>query len=232
MSRIIFSRISLKLWVTAGASVTIFVLLVAFKWQTYHYKLSYCKPLGPHESTLGFDQQPESMHDAVPISSWDAESPASPRPPFVPGNLTKVNHAQSIEDASNGTLGVAELIVISFPDRTDKRDRMTLMGAVTRLHFTFLPGVQEAKVPGSSMPSYAEGWTGKVRGSWRGHMDALWYVVYHILPSAIIFEDDLDWDVRIRSQASDFNVCPGLAGAAAAVERPTRRICKPYLPDG
>lgn len=109
---------------------------------------------------------------------------------------------------------------------------MTLMGAVTRLHFTFLPGVQEAKVPGSSMPSYAEGWTGKVRGSWRGHMDALWYVVYHILPSAIIFEDDLDWDVRIRSQASDFNVCPGLAGAAAAVERPTRRICKPYLPDG
>ncbi|CAN8104388.1 unnamed protein product [Discula destructiva] len=83
---------------------------------------------------------------------------------------------------------------------------MTLMGAATGLHFTFLPGVDGTKVPDSAMPPKAEGWTGKVRGSWRAHMDALWYVVDHNLPSALIFEDDLDWDVRIRAQARDFAI--------------------------
>lgn len=99
---------------------------------------------------------------------------------------------------------VTELIVINMPDRTDKRDRMTLMGATTGLRFTFLPGVDVANVPDAAMPPKAQGWTGKVRASWRAHMDALWYIVQHDLASAIIFEDDLDWDVRIREQARDF----------------------------
>lgn len=98
----------------------------------------------------------------------------------------------------------AELIVINMPDRTDKRDRMTLMGATTGLRFTFLPGVDAAKVPDAAMPPKAAGWTGKVRASWRAHMDALWYIVQNNLSSAVIFEDDLDWDVRIRGQARDF----------------------------
>lgn len=91
-----------------------------------------------------------------------------------------------------------------MPERTDKRDRMTLMGATTGLRFTFLPGVDVAKVPDAAMPPNAQGWTGKVRASWRAHMDALWYIIQNDLSSAIIFEDDLDWDVRIREQARDF----------------------------
>lgn len=81
---------------------------------------------------------------------------------------------------------------------------MTLMGALTGLQFTFLPAVDGNNVPDNAMPPKAEGWTGKVRGSWRAHMDALWHVVQNNLSTAIIFEDDLDWDVRIRSQAQDF----------------------------
>lgn len=81
---------------------------------------------------------------------------------------------------------------------------MTLMGVTTGLHFSFLPAVDGSKVPDSAMPPKAEGWTGKVRGSWRAHMDALWHVVDQNLTTAVIFEDDLDWDIRIRDQARDF----------------------------
>lgn len=100
------------------------------------------------------------------------------------------------------SLGKLRLTLIM---RTE-RDRMTLMGVSTGLHFSFLPAADGSKVPDSAMPPKAQGWTGKVRGSWRGHMDALWHVVDNNLTTAVIFEDDLDWDIRIRDQAHDFAV--------------------------
>lgn len=100
---------------------------------------------------------------------------------------------------------------------------MTLMGATTGLQFDFLPGVDGNLVPDSAMPPNAQGWTGKVRGSWRAHMDALWYVVAHNISSAIIFEDDLDWDVRIRDQARDF------AKASRALLQPLRNQAESKL---
>ena len=41
-------------------------------------------------------------------------------------------------------------------------------------------------------------------GSWRAHMNALQSVVANNLSSALIMEDDLDWDIRIKSQMVDF----------------------------
>ncbi len=39
-------------------------------------------------------------------------------------------------------------------------------------------------------------------GSWRGHIDAIRRVVEDGLSSALIMEDDMDWDVHIKSQLS------------------------------
>lgn len=41
-------------------------------------------------------------------------------------------------------------------------------------------------------------------GSWRGHMNAIRAVVENRLSSALIMEDDMDWDVNIKSQLSQF----------------------------
>ena len=41
-------------------------------------------------------------------------------------------------------------------------------------------------------------------GSWRAHMNAMQHIVANNLSSALIMEDDLDWDVRIKAQLIDF----------------------------
>ncbi|KAF2739604.1 hypothetical protein EJ04DRAFT_284957 [Polyplosphaeria fusca] len=43
------------------------------------------------------------------------------------------------------------------------------------------------------------------KGSWRAHMNALREVIEQNLTTALIFEDDADWDFRIRGQLADFS---------------------------
>ena len=47
-------------------------------------------------------------------------------------------------------------------------------------------------------------------GSWRGHIDAIRRIVEDGISSALIMEDDMDWDVHIKTQLSQF--------ASAAIE--------------
>lgn len=69
-----------------------------------------------------------------------------------------------------------EIFVINLPERTDRRDAMTLAAAVTDLSLTFIPGVRGADVQQKVLPpserSKNENWTGKT-GSWRAHMNVL-----------------------------------------------------------
>lgn len=37
-------------------------------------------------------------------------------------------------------------------------------------------------------------------GSWMGHMNAISRIVEEDLESALILEDDMDWEIRLRSQ--------------------------------
>lgn len=41
-------------------------------------------------------------------------------------------------------------------------------------------------------------------GSWRGHMNAIRAIIENRLSSALIMEDDMDWDVNIKSQLAKF----------------------------
>lgn len=65
------------------------------------------------------------------------------------------------------------MLVINFPDRTDRSDKMSLMAAVTGLHFDYVPAFLGDDVKDVQMPPDAAGWVGQVRGSWRGHVNAL-----------------------------------------------------------
>ncbi|POS70412.1 hypothetical protein DHEL01_v211193 [Diaporthe helianthi] len=209
MSRLLLNKPLWRIFATAAvAALGITLLVTGLRWHSYRKRPTYFVPpetVGselehqrPGDHTHSVGAGPETTTVTSPASDSSNTSPASA------SQDKKDDDGLSVDAAANATLGVAELIVINMPDRTDKRDRMTLMGSSTGLRFTFLPGVDAARVPDSAMPPHAAGWTGKVRASWRAHMDALWYVVQHNLSSAIIFEDDLDWDVRIREQTRDF----------------------------
>lgn len=86
---------------------------------------------------------------------------------------------------------------------------MTLSAAVTDLHFEFTDGVRGEDVLRKTIPPGAaniddQSPTNGNLGSWRAHMNALQAVVQQNLSSALVMEDDADWDVRIKAQLKDF----------------------------
>ena len=91
---------------------------------------------------------------------------------------------------------------MSLPGRSDKRDAITLMASLTNLSINFVDGVISTDVPDAALPPAMD--RGNIRnslGAWRGHLNALQTIVRERISSALILEDDQDWDVRIHDQA-------------------------------
>ncbi|KAI1077546.1 glycosyltransferase family 25 protein [Whalleya microplaca] len=111
------------------------------------------------------------------------------------------------KDVFNNTLGFSQIVVINLPSRTDRRDAMALAGAVSNLTFGWIDGVSGDEVPEHIMP-LSDGQNGPLspgaRGSWRSHMNALQTIVHQNLGSALILEDDVDWDIRLKAQLYGF----------------------------
>ncbi|KAK8008112.1 hypothetical protein PG991_010663 [Apiospora marii] len=92
--------------------------------------------------------------------------------------------------------------------RTDRRDAMALAAAVSNLTLDWVDGIdgdtiEERVLPPGDRPKHKSS-DFAVRGSWRAHMNALRRVVEEGLPSALIMEDDVDWDLRVKSQLQTF----------------------------
>ncbi|OTA93173.1 glycosyltransferase family 25 protein, partial [Hypoxylon sp. CO27-5] len=98
----------------------------------------------------------------------------------------------------------SKIFVINLPYRTDRRDAMALAGAVSNLTFTWIDGLSGDQVPDSVVSLGQGGRSAGAKGSWRSHMNALQAVVRDNLQSALIMEDDIDWDIRIKSQLQAF----------------------------
>ncbi|KAI2468122.1 glycosyltransferase family 25 protein [Annulohypoxylon bovei var. microspora] len=108
------------------------------------------------------------------------------------------------EDVFNKTLGFSKIFVINLPSRTDRRDAMALAGAVSNLTFTWVDGVSGNQVMDPTTPVSNGVRSPGAKGSWRSHMNALQAVVRDNLGSALIVEDDIDWDIRLKSQLQTF----------------------------
>ncbi|KAK4443241.1 glycosyltransferase [Podospora aff. communis PSN243] len=93
---------------------------------------------------------------------------------------------------------------------------MTLAAAVSEIDITWIDGVAGKDVPDKVMPadSVDKGIASGNKGSWRAHMNALQRVVERNMTSALILEDDADWDVRLKYQLQVF------AQAARAFTQP------------
>ncbi|KAK7962394.1 uncharacterized protein PG986_003219 [Apiospora aurea] len=109
---------------------------------------------------------------------------------------------------TNSTLGFSKIFVIGLPERTDKRDAMTLTSSLTGFNLEWIDGVKGEAVPDKAIPfgKNRDNLPNTYLGSWRSHMNAirrqvlLRRIVEEDLESALIMEDDMDWDVRLRSQ--------------------------------
>lgn len=109
---------------------------------------------------------------------------------------------------ANGTLGFEKIYAIGLSERTDRRDSLELAADVTNLHLTWMEGVPAAQMhPKTVPPTYKlNGVLPGVVGCWRSHMNVMRQIVRDKVSSALIFEDDADWDVRIVDQMQQFAV--------------------------
>jgi GR25 family glycosyltransferase involved in LPS biosynthesis len=83
---------------------------------------------------------------------------------------------------------------------------MALAAALSNIEIEFIDGLLGETVPDKAIPAGPE-YTRlpePVIGSWRGHMNAIREIVRRNISSALILEDDADWDIRIKDQMRDF----------------------------
>ncbi|KAI0901923.1 glycosyltransferase family 25 protein [Annulohypoxylon nitens] len=111
------------------------------------------------------------------------------------------------EDIYNNTLGFEKIFVIGRPSRTDRRDGMVLAAALSNIEIEFIDGIDGKDVPDKALlnsQGELKRLADPVIGAWRAHMNAIQEVVRRNLSSALIMEDDADWDIRIRDQLHNF----------------------------
>jgi len=101
---------------------------------------------------------------------------------------------------ANETLNFEKIFAINLPSRLDRKDHLTLMSRYANLSITIVPGVKsvaENALPAPRMP-------GTVRpeeyGVWRAHANVWRRVLEDGLSTALILEDDNDWDVNLKEQ--------------------------------
>ncbi|KAI1275979.1 hypothetical protein F5Y07DRAFT_367759 [Xylaria sp. FL0933] len=124
----------------------------------------------------------------------------------------------------NQTLGFSNIFVVGLPERTDKRDALVLTSALTGFHIDFIDGVRGESIPDKAVP-FGVNRNALMEtnlGSWRGHMNAIRRIVEEDLESALIMEDDMDWDVRLKHQLEK------IAEGARHVMPPSKNSTSPY----
>ncbi|KAG4026569.1 hypothetical protein MFRU_039g00470 [Monilinia fructicola] len=137
--------------------------------------------------------------------------------------LQKYRPTHDSSDILNSTLGFQKVLAVGLPERSDKRDALTLISSLTGFKIEWVDGVKGETIKDKAVPygvDRAKLWESNL-GSWRGHMNAVRKIVEQNLTSALILEDDMDWDTRLKSQLLTF------ATGSQFIQYPTTRPSHP-----
>ncbi|GFF69687.1 conserved hypothetical protein [Aspergillus lentulus] len=110
------------------------------------------------------------------------------------------------EAIRNETLGFEHVYAIGLRERTDKRDFLALAASIVGFQVDWLEGVKPDELHPKSLPQGMNMTIIKptVAACWRAHMNALRTVVEKRHATALIMEDDADWDVSLKQQLREF----------------------------
>ncbi|KAL8645384.1 MAG: hypothetical protein Q9226_007329 [Calogaya cf. arnoldii] len=160
-----------------------FILLLVFFFLVYSFGqssgLSCAQPISTGHSTTGNDSLASGLGP----------------PPFG--------------DVKNSTLGFERVFVINLPERYDKLDAFTLASSLTGFSNEVIEGVKGATIVNKTLPSLEylhtpEKTRNNVVGCWRAHLNFAQKIVREHIQTAIVFEDDADWDVSFKDQLAEF----------------------------
>lgn len=98
----------------------------------------------------------------------------------------------------------ADILLINLPSRPDKLDALSVTTSLADLSFTVIQGTTPHEISAASLPpNYDIEHISGSTAAWRSHLDALRHVINNRYETALILEDDMDWDVSLREQMSD-----------------------------
>ncbi|KAK9385117.1 hypothetical protein V1515DRAFT_297219 [Lipomyces mesembrius] len=107
--------------------------------------------------------------------------------------------------AWNETLGFSKVLYISMPYRTDRQDAMNLLASMSGIKIKLIDGVDGDSIDAKAVPDNAD-LRSSVLGCWRAHADAWSYVIDNDFETALILEDDIDWDENIHQIFHDLSL--------------------------
>ncbi|KAE8379172.1 hypothetical protein BDV26DRAFT_303758 [Aspergillus bertholletiae] len=112
----------------------------------------------------------------------------------------------TFDHINNETLGFQHIYAIGMKERTDKRDYLTLAASFLGIKVDWRDGVYPDSVVEKAYPLKLSesGVKPAAIGCWRAHMNTLIDIVENQYTTALILEDDADWDVSLRQQLAEF----------------------------
>ncbi|KAJ5494918.1 hypothetical protein N7539_000034 [Penicillium diatomitis] len=200
-------------WPTIALAFTIVCLL--FIWASSHraeaprpgpkveFEPSHAAPPGPVPQR---EPTPESVPGSKYQHEQDLESKARPQITFVPEAEAASAPAPepkqvveaSVNPAGNATLGFQKIYYISMPHRLDRQDAISLISSFTGLSTTLEPGVNGSLIQEKAKPDGSAILRPEQLGCWRAHANVWKRMLDDNIESAVVIEDDVDWDVHVR----------------------------------
>ena len=110
--------------------------------------------------------------------------------------------SSGLPKVANATLDFGKIFVLNLETREDRHDEMALIAAATGLEFTYVPGVDSKALETQAMPD-TYGTENIILkpghlACYRGHANIWQRIVEEGIDTALILEDDVDWDLNIR----------------------------------
>lgn len=137
-------------------------------------------------STAANDQEP--LHTPSTGAAVSIQAEHLPSEKDVGGTIHQTQNPisdENFEDAvHNETLGFQKIFVVNLPERTDKRDALSLVSTLTGIKLTFVNAIRGTHVPDKALPLGIDraGWRDGGIGSWRSQMNVIRSYVGHNVP--------------------------------------------------
>ncbi|EAW14616.1 uncharacterized protein ACLA_076570 [Aspergillus clavatus NRRL 1] len=125
---------------------------------------------------------------------------------MIRGGHRRLTDDSTFDAIQNETLGFERVYAIGLKERTDKRDFLALAASLVGFQIDWLEGVKPDEIHPKALPEGMNLTIVKPTAAacWRAHMNALRTVVENRHTTALIMEDDADWDISLKQQLREF----------------------------
>ncbi|KAF3390633.1 hypothetical protein F1880_008969 [Penicillium rolfsii] len=146
---------------------------------------------------------PPRLHENP--EAWNGQGVSDEQRIHEQDTFKEYHFPERIHDIMNATLGFNKVLAINIPSRTDKRDQLVLGSALTGFVIDFIDGVNADAINPKTYPySWDPKYSATEYACLRAHLNAAQMIVQQGMRNALILEDDVDWDISIKSQLQTF----------------------------